>query len=162
MPDYEIAAPTRLCAATGRELNAGERYLRRLDRRRREARPQDFAADAWPGPPAGAIAHWAGRVPAGDRPRKPTFNDEQLLGLFHHLAGADRPDPGELALRRRAAADAAEAAEVRGREADAEGGDVLVLRDAKSGARHEVPDPRLTEDEIAAVQDEVFRQLGWE
>ena len=42
-----------------------------------------------------------------------------------------------------------------------DGSHVLVVRDAKGGARHEVPDPRLTEDEIAAVQAEVFRVLGW-
>ena len=43
----------------------------------------------------------------------------------------------------------------------AEGGPhVLVVRDARSGARHEVADPRLSDDEVAAVQTEVFRVLG--
>jgi hypothetical protein len=45
---------------------------------------------------------------------------------------------------------------------DASGRDVLILKDAKGGAVHEVLDPRLTDDQIAAVQTEVFRVLGWE
>ena len=38
----------------------------------------------------------------------------------------------------------------------------VTTRDARTGAKHEVADPRLTDAEVAAVQDEVFRQLGWE
>ena len=40
--------------------------------------------------------------------------------------------------------------------------DSLVIRDAKSGRRHEVEDPQLTDPEMDAVRDEVFRVLGWE
>ena len=44
-----------------------------------------------------------------------------------------------------------------------EGGrEVLVLRCGRTGARHEVADPRLGDDEMAAVQDDVFQALGWE
>ena len=45
---------------------------------------------------------------------------------------------------------------------DEAGRDVLVLKDSKSGTVHQVADPRLTDDQIAAVQAEVFRVLGWE
>jgi hypothetical protein len=44
----------------------------------------------------------------------------------------------------------------------ADGSHVLVVRDARTGTRHEVADPRLAEAEIAADQDEVFRVLGWQ
>jgi hypothetical protein len=40
-------------------------------------------------------------------------------------------------------------------------GETLLLRDTRSGDRHVVADPGLTEDAMAAVQDEVFRVLGW-
>ena len=40
--------------------------------------------------------------------------------------------------------------------------DILLLKDAKAGAVHRVIDPRLSEDQIVAVQAEVFRVLGWE
>ena len=40
--------------------------------------------------------------------------------------------------------------------------DTLVVRDARTGRRHEVEDPQMTDPEIDAVRDEVFRVLGWE
>jgi hypothetical protein len=40
--------------------------------------------------------------------------------------------------------------------------ETLVVRDAKSGRRHELDDPQLTEAEMDAVRGEVFRVLGWE
>ena len=40
--------------------------------------------------------------------------------------------------------------------------EVLVLRCGRTGARHEVADPRLDDEEMAAVQDDVFQALGWE
>ena len=42
------------------------------------------------------------------------------------------------------------------------GQETLQLRDARTGARHQVVNPRLTEEEMAAVQEEVFKVLGWE
>jgi hypothetical protein len=159
--DFDIQGLTRVCSATGRELKAGERYYAVLLDDAGKFVRKDFAVDAWAGPPAGAIAHWTGRVPASDRPRKPTFNEELLLDCFHHLSGSTEPGRVNfryvvalLLMRRRRL----KFEDVR----QAEGGaHVLVVRDAKGGARHEVPDPRLTEDEVAAVQVEVFRVLGW-
>ena len=44
---------------------------------------------------------------------------------------------------------------------DASGQDVLVVRDAKTGDRFEIHDPRLSEEETVAVQNEVFQLLSW-
>jgi hypothetical protein len=44
---------------------------------------------------------------------------------------------------------------------DASGRDLLLLKDIKGGAVHQVADPRLTDDQITTVQAEVFRVLGW-
>ncbi len=160
--EFDIQGPTRVCAATGRGLGAGERYYAALLDDAGKFVRKDYAADAWAGPPAGAVAYWAGRVPASDRPRKPTFNEELLLDCFHHLAGSVEPGRVNfrfvvalLLMRRRRL----KFEDVRQAEG---GGHVLVVRDAKSGARHEVADPRLSEDEVAAVQAEVFRVLGWD
>jgi hypothetical protein len=35
------------------------------------------------------------------------------------------------------------------------------LRCVRTGAKHEVVNPRLSDDEMAQVQDEVFNVLGW-
>ena len=37
-----------------------------------------------------------------------------------------------------------------------------MVRDASTGRRHEVEDPQMTDPEMDAVRDEVFRVLGWE
>ncbi|MFO0805974.1 MAG: hypothetical protein U0791_22950 [Gemmataceae bacterium] len=37
------------------------------------------------------------------------------------------------------------------------GRDVLLVRDSRNGALHHVVDPKLTDEQIAAVQNEVFR-----
>ena len=40
--------------------------------------------------------------------------------------------------------------------------EVLCLRCVRTRTRHEVVHPRLTDEELAAVQDEVFKVLGWD
>ena len=142
MTDYEIQGPARVCAASGRELKPGDRFHAVLAERDGTLVRTDYAADAWPGPPEGAIAHWAGRVPASDKPRKPVVNDDVLLGCFERL----RESADESGQNFRYVA----------------GRDVLILKDAKGGAVHEVIDPRLGEEQLAAVQAELFRVLGWE
>ncbi len=44
----------------------------------------------------------------------------------------------------------------------ADGHDILKIRCVRSGNEYELPNPQLTEDEMLAVQDEVFKVLGWE
>jgi hypothetical protein len=161
MPDYEIAAPTRRCTVTGRELHSGERFYGVLIEESGTFVRKDFAADAWQGPPPGTIAFWAGRIPPSDRPRRPTFNVEHLAGLFAQLADAD--DPTRVNLRYALALLLMRRKRLKFEDLRrTPDGDVLIVRDTKTGAKSEVADPRLSEDEIAAVQDEVFRQLGWE
>ena len=162
MTDYEIQGPARVCAATGRELKPGDRFHAVLAERDGTLVRTDYAADAWPGPPEGAIAHWAGRVPASDKPRKPVVNDDVLLGCFERLresadeSGQNFRYVAALLLMRRKRFRFEDVAR------DAAGRDVLILKDAKGGAVHEVIDPRLGEEQLAAVQAELFRVLGWE
>src|SRR6185437_4006690 len=40
--------------------------------------------------------------------------------------------------------------------------EVLLLRCTRTGARHTVVNPSLTDEELATVQDDVFQALGWE
>jgi hypothetical protein len=160
MTGYQIQGPARHCAASGRELRPGERFYSALFDEAGKFVRKDYAAEAWSAPPAGAVAYWCGRIPASGRPRQPTINDELLIDCFEHLGDAKEPAQRNfryvvallLMRRKRFKFD-----DVRTRDGD----DCLILRDAKSGVRHEVPDPRLSDAEIAAVQDEVFRVLGW-
>jgi hypothetical protein len=162
MTQYELAAPTRVCAATGRELKPGERMASVLTDEGGALVRRDFAPDGWSGPPPNAVAHWFGKVPTRDAPRRPVVNEPLLFDCFDHLTGQTEPNKVHfryvvaLLLMRR------KKLKFEDVKRAADGGEVLVVRDTRSGKRVEVPDPRLTEAEIAAVQNEVFQVLGWE
>ena len=162
MTDYQIPkATTRRCAATGRELRPGERYHSALCADGGKLVRHDFAADAWAGPPPGAIGHWTGRVPAADEAaRRPPVDDELLAECFHRLDGSAEPAQVHfryvvalLLMRRKRFKfeDVTKGA----------AGEALWLRDTRTGDRFAVADPGLTDEAMAAVQDEVFQVLGW-
>lgn len=161
MTDFDIQGPTRVCAATGRELCAGERFYAVLVEDGGKLVRTDYAADAWPGPPDGAVAYWSGVVRAPDKPHKPVVNDDLLLDCFDRLKDSTDPDGqnfryvAALLLMRRKRFKFEDVAR------DPGGHDVLMVRDARGGAVHRVTDPRLTDEQVAAVQTEVFRVLGW-
>lgn len=161
MADYEIQGPTRVCAATGRELKPGDRFHAVLTERDGKLVRTDYAAEAWPGAAPDAVAHWTGRVQADDKPRKPVVNDDILLGCFERLK--DSTDADGLNFRYVAALLLMRRKRLRFEDVihDADR-DVMLLKDAKGGAVHQVTDPRLTDEQIAAVQVELFRVLGWE
>jgi hypothetical protein len=163
MIDYEIQGPARVCAATGRELKPGDRFFAVLTEDAGKLLRTDYAADAWPGPPSGAVAFWAGKVSvAGHKPRKPVVNDDLLLDCFNRLK--ESTDPAGLNFRYVAALLLMRRKRFKFEDAarDEQGRDLLIVRDARGGAVHQVTDPRLTDEQIAAVQTEVFRVLGWE
>ncbi|HSQ55820.1 MAG TPA: hypothetical protein VLM40_08735 [Gemmata sp.] len=163
MTDYEIQGPARVCAATGRELKPGDRFHAVLAEQDGKLVRTDFAAEAWPGAPEGAIAHWTGKVPASDKPRRPVINDDVLLGCFERLKEA--ADENGRNFRYVAALLLMRKKRFRFEDVSrdpASGHDVMILKDSKGGAVHEVIDPRLTDEQIGAVQTELFRVLGWE
>ena len=162
MTDYHLAAPGRVCAASGRELKPGERFVSVLLDEPGGLTRRDFAPDGWTAPPPNAMAYWRGVVPTTDTPRRPAFNEAILFDCFDHLAGATEPNKvhfryvvGLLLMRRKKL-------KFEDAKRTTDGGEVLVVRDTRTGRRVEVPDPRLGEAEITAGQDEVFRVLGWD
>ena len=162
MTNYQIHGPARVCAATGRELKPGEKVFSVLRDEGGQFVRTDYTADAWPGPPAGVVAWWAGRVPDGGKPAKPVINDDLLADCFEHLSGTT--DPARLRFRYVVALLLMRRKRFKFEDAfrDEAGRDVMLVRDARGGAVHQVVDPRLTDDQIAAVQAEVFRVLGWQ
>jgi hypothetical protein len=161
MTEYQIQPNTRRCAVTGRDLTPGERYYSVLLDEGGKFVRRDYAAEAWPGPPAEAFSFWTGRVPAPDARRRPPIDDDLLLDCFQRLEG--RVDPASenfrfvlaLLLMRRRRFKFEEARHEDGQE-------LLVVRCARTGARHEVANPCLTDEEMTAVQEDVFQALGWE
>jgi hypothetical protein len=161
MTDYQIQANTRRCAATGRELRPGEViYSVLLDQAGKLLR-QDYALDAWQGPPAEAFSFWRTRVPADNESRRPRIDDDLLLDCLHRLEGQTEPDRVQfryivalLLLRRK---------RLKFEDARVEDSvEILRLRCPKTRRQYAVINPRLSDEEMAAVQDEVFRVLGWQ
>ncbi|HEX5273455.1 MAG TPA: hypothetical protein VFW33_23320 [Gemmataceae bacterium] len=161
MTDYQIQPNTRHCAATGRELRAGERFYSVLSQEGGKLVRRDYAAEAWRGPPEGAFSFWSGRVPAGEQTRKLRIDDDLLADCFQRLEG--QPEPAQVNFRYVVALLLMRRKRFKFDEARVEDGhEVLRVRCARTGARYDVVNPCLTEDEMIAVQDEVFKVLGWE
>jgi hypothetical protein len=161
MTDYQIQANTRRCAVTGRELRPGERYFTALlDVDGRLIR-QDYSNEAWQGPPPEAFSFWTGRIPAQEESRRPRIDDDLLFDCFQRLEGQTESDKVNfryvvaLLLMRRKRFKFEEAR----KENDQE---ILLVRCVKTRNAFRVVDPRLTEGQMAAVQDEVFKVLGWD
>jgi hypothetical protein len=161
MTEYQIEANTRRCAATGRELKAGERfYSVLLDEGGKFVR-KDYASDSWQGPPESAFSFWAGRVPAQDERRRPRIDDELLADCFQRLEG--ETDPGRLNFRYVVALLLMRGKRLKFEEVRTDGDrEVLCLRCARTKAVYQVVNPRLAEEEMESVQEEVFKVLGWE
>jgi hypothetical protein len=161
MTDYQIQPNTRHCVVSGRELRPGEKFYSVLLQDGGKFVRHDYAAQAWHGPPDGAFSFWCGCVPAADQNRKLRIDDDLLADCFQRLEGHDEPAQVNfryvvaLLLMRRKRFKFEEARVEDDRE-------VLRMRCSRTGAPYDVVNPRLTEDQMIAVQDEVFKVLGWE
>jgi hypothetical protein len=160
MIDYQIQASTRRCTVTGRELTPGERYYSVLIDEGSTLTRRDYSLAAWQGPPPGAFSFWQGRLPAGNGPRRPPIDDEILMECFGRLEG--ELEPARVSFRFVLALLLVRRKRLRLEDVRQEGGqEILTVRDTRGGARHQVIDPGLPDDELEAVQDEVFQLLGW-
>jgi len=161
MTEYQIQPNTRRCAATGRELRPGEKFYTALLEEGGRFLRKDYGNDAWQGPPPGAFSFWSGRVPAADGDRRQGIDKDMLAECFQRLEG--EAEPAKVNFRFVVALLLMRRKRFKFEEAHVEHGmEVLTLRCVRTGARHEVVNPRLTEEQMAEVQDEVFKVLGWE
>jgi hypothetical protein len=161
MTDYPIQPHTRRCALTGRELKPGEKFYTALLEDGDRFLRQDYSSEAWQGPPEGAFSFWSGRVPAETEGRRPPIDDEMLMDCLGRLEG--QAEPNRVNFRFVVALLLMRRKRLKFEEAGKQGGqEVLTLRCTRSGTRHQVVHPRLTEEEMTAVQEEVFKVLGWE
>ena len=156
--EYQIQLHTRQCAVTGRELKPGERYYAALSEENGQLVRRDYSAEAWQGPPEGAFGFWTGRVPPTDERSKPRFDDDLLDECFMRLEG--QTDPSRVNFRYVVAL-----LLVRRRRFKMESGEnddgTMTVRCVRDGQTYSVTNPRLSEEEMSQVQDEVFQVLGW-
>jgi hypothetical protein len=157
--DYQIQPNTRRCAVTGRELAPGERYFAALIEEGAQFARRDYSAEAWQGPPEGAFSFWSGRVPPADDKAKPHFDDDLLEECFQRLEG--QTDPGRVNFRYVVALLLVRRRRFKLEAGDSDAGAAMIVRCVRTGERHTVTNPRLSEEEMLQVQDEVFQVLGW-
>ena len=161
MIDYQIQPNSRRCTATGRELRPGEKVFSVLLDEDGKLVRKDFAEEAWRGPPAEAFSFWVGRVVAPDLKKRAPIDDEMLLDCFKRLE--DQKEASRIRFRYVVALLLMRRKRLRFEEAKKENGqEILTLRCMRTGARYPVINPVLSDEETAAVQDEVFQALGWQ
>jgi hypothetical protein len=102
-----------------------------------------------------------GRLASAQGKRRPPIDDEMLLECFQRLEG--QLEPSRVRFRYVVALLLMRRRRLRFEQTQQDGGEeVLMMRCTRSGARHAVVNPGLTDEELATVQDDVFQALGWE
>jgi hypothetical protein len=157
MTEYAIQPLSLRCARSGRELKPGEPYYSVLIESPNGYVRSDYCVEAWSGPPAGAVGFWRSIVSPPGKERRTLVDDSVLLDCFIRMADSDAADKRNfrfilalLLLRRRVLKLAGSTRE--------NGVDMLQLR-AAGGEVHNVVNPNLSEEELAAIQLEVQKML---
>lgn len=159
--DYQIQPHTRCCAVTGKEIKPGDKFYTVLVDEDHHFVRKDYCSEAWQGPPPNAFSFWMGRMPDDSAPRRLLIDDEILMDCFGRLEGQNDPNKVNfryvvaLLLMRRKRLKFEDALHEDGQE-------VLVLRAGREKKTYKVVNPRLSDDEIETVQNEVFKVLGWD
>ncbi|HBO44727.1 MAG TPA: hypothetical protein DD670_12520 [Planctomycetaceae bacterium] len=83
--DYEVQRCTKRCYATERELQPGDVYYSALVLEGNEPERRDYAPEAWPGPPEGAIGWWKAEIPSSKKKRKHWAPNDVMLQFFDEL-----------------------------------------------------------------------------
>jgi hypothetical protein len=145
---------------SGRELQPGEKFFAVLVEEGDRFVRQDYAAEVWQGPPAGAFSFWAGRVPPKEASNRPRFDDEMLMDCFQRLE--NETEPRKVSFRYVVALLLMRRRRLKFEETIKDGEyEKLSLRCTRSGTAFQVIDPKLSDDELEKVQEDVFQVLGW-
>src|SRR5262249_29620759 len=155
---YPIQHHSRVCAATGRSLQPGERYYSVLVVEAGQFARKDYSAQGWPGAPSDAIAYWSGKVPEADPKRRLVVDDELLMNCFERLA--EETDSNRIQFRYVVALLLLRRKRLRFDDLRRDGDqEYLQLKCPKTAQTFEVLDPHLAEDDMMRVQDEVLKIL---
>jgi hypothetical protein len=161
MIDYQIQPSTRRCCVSGREIQPGEHYYSVLLEEDGKFVRKDYSVEAWHGAPEGAFSFWRGRLAVSQDRRRLPIDDEMLMECFERLEG--QLEPSRLGFRYVVALLLMRRRRLRFERTEQDGSqEVLWMRCTRSGVSHAVVNPGLTDEELTAVQEDVFQALGWE
>ncbi len=95
LTDYKISRSLRRCARLDRPFKPGEVYWTVVTEDNDELKREDFAAEAWQGPPEGCLAYWKNQMPAGLQRKLKLAPDSVLIDLLLQLG----EDPSKQPIR---------------------------------------------------------------
>ena len=154
---YDVPRPAGKCAASGREIAPGERFIAAVRETPAGLERLDIAQECWTATfdRTGLLGFWQTTMPRPEEKRKVFVDDEVLCNLFERLADAAEPGKvnfrfmlGLILMRKRLIV-------YEDSRQDA-GRDVWVVRMKGKDERLDLIDPKLDEQHMA----EVSQQLG--
>jgi hypothetical protein len=154
---YEDPRPAGVCAATGRPIAPGEKFIAAVRETPTGLERLDVSPEAWPGfDRANLLGFWQATMPQPEQKAKKLFVDNDVLcTLFERLADTSEPAKvnfrfvlGLILMRKRLVIYETTRSE--------EGRDVWVVRLKGREDRLDLVDPKLSEGQVA----EVSQQLG--
>src|SRR5688500_7981316 len=153
---YDVPRPGGRCAACGRTIEPGERFVAAVRETPTGLERLDVAPEHWEAfDRVGLLGFWHTTMPRAEQKKKVFVDDEVLCGLFERLADATEPAKinfrfvlGLILMRKRLVV-------YEGARND-EGRDVWVVRMKGREDRLDLVDPKLNEQQVA----EVSQQLG--
>ncbi len=161
--DFKISKTAGICTQTGEEIAPGEPFMAVARITDDEILREDYRLAAWEQLDTEAIAAdpdvlgiWRTRRPQPEEKKKLLIDDNLILQFFERLDGTDDPSRQNfryvlclILMRKRLLA-------YEGMQRREDGTEVWQMRRRGSDNMHEVIDPRLDEDKITAVS----QQLG--
>ena len=84
--EYKVSRCSRQCHQLGRPLREGEWYYSVVLESDEEYERRDYSAEAWQGPPEGAIGVWKNRMPTSDERKMVLAPSEVLIDLLRQMA----------------------------------------------------------------------------
>ena len=157
--EFAVSRPVGRCAISGRDIKPGEVFHTALFEQGEAFERRDYAAECWTGPPEGAFCAFRTRLAEKPSRKSLLVDDDVLMQFFLRLA--DAGDAGKrnfrfvlalILMRKRLLK-----YERTRREETTE---IWELRGAKDGQSHRVINPRLDEEQVAAVTAELSAILA--
>jgi hypothetical protein len=89
--EYQFRPIGKKCAATGKDLVAGERCFSVLVEKEGELQRLDFSEEGWKGPPEGSLGVWKCLVPKPAEVRHEPLDTTALMTCFEQLTEEASP-----------------------------------------------------------------------
>ena len=157
MVEYDIQRCTRRCHASGRDLAPGEVVYSVLVEEGGTVSRQDFAAEAWQGPPEHALGWWKGTIADPSARRMHWAPNDVMLHYFEQLDGNPAKEDVRyvlalLLVRRRIV-------RVETNEKDAAGNETLVVYSPRNEVEYRVKVAMPSSEREEAIQQELSQLL---